>query len=627
MNKYLLSLFILLALSSNSWAAILVVSPNGTYTTKTTLEAARTAADVASKTIVITSALTQAQSNITAAWPSDRALTVKKGGSIANSTAFTINAPFSAGNYQVFTGAGSVLFGSGSASNVPSTWFGGDGAAIQKALDSVVMTSASAELSGQFGAVVTVPSGRYLVTTTLSVPPNVNIKGEGKLSTILQASGLTSGMAVIRYAGSSGGQTHSKISDMTISGNNIAGIIGVDFWDGTGGASQQNFATLENCYLVRYAVGANVDSTDASKYIIYSKIINCTFDSGSSAYTASIQFKNAINWFRVEGNHFFGSSTAGGRAILTDTTTIPDSIWLVNNSIDNSPNADGATLYLTALAGSQSVGYFLSGNRIEGSGVYVAGAYATANIKNNSISDAPYCVKSVGSNVQIEGNTLLVKSGASTTTNSTAIIIASGATDNVIGWNNYGTPGDPTYAAIRYSDAGTKTVQSGILWTSIGQTGTYLASDIVSVPSITLGRADRYRCTVAGSINAAAVATTGSIADTSNTLTVASGTGFERGMIITIAGVTGAKTIQHRSGNTITLTSAADATVSGAAVALQAPTFQASSWTVKKSTTANRPSLNSSEVGVMYLDTTLDADGKPVWWTGTGWVDATGAGV
>lgn len=48
---------------------------------------------------------------------------------------------------------------------------------------------------------------------------------------------------------------------------------------------------------------------------------------------------------------------------------------------------------------------------------------------------------------------------------------------------------------------------------------------------------------------------------------------------------------------------------------------------VKKATTANRPTLTASDIGVVYLDTTLDADGKPIWWTGTAWVDATGATV
>jgi hypothetical protein len=46
---------------------------------------------------------------------------------------------------------------------------------------------------------------------------------------------------------------------------------------------------------------------------------------------------------------------------------------------------------------------------------------------------------------------------------------------------------------------------------------------------------------------------------------------------------------------------------------------------VVKNTTANRPSLPLT--GQLYLDTTLDPDGKPIWYTGTAWVDATGAVV
>ena len=44
-------------------------------------------------------------------------------------------------------------------------------------------------------------------------------------------------------------------------------------------------------------------------------------------------------------------------------------------------------------------------------------------------------------------------------------------------------------------------------------------------------------------------------------------------------------------------------------------------------TTANRPTPSANDIGLQYLDTTLDADGKPIWWTGTAWVDATGAVV
>lgn len=57
-------------------------------------------------------------------------------------------------------------------------------------------------------------------------------------------------------------------------------------------------------------------------------------------------------------------------------------------------------------------------------------------------------------------------------------------------------------------------------------------------------------------------------------------------------------------------------------------TWAATGWYTKKDTTANRPTgLTSSDAGVQYFDTTLAANGKPIWWTGTAWVDATGTTV
>jgi hypothetical protein len=53
----------------------------------------------------------------------------------------------------------------------------------------------------------------------------------------------------------------------------------------------------------------------------------------------------------------------------------------------------------------------------------------------------------------------------------------------------------------------------------------------------------------------------------------------------------------------------------------------ATQFGVRRDTTANRPVLTAADIGAVHLDTTLDADGKPIWWTGTVWVDGTGATV
>lgn len=44
-----------------------------------------------------------------------------------------------------------------------------------------------------------------------------------------------------------------------------------------------------------------------------------------------------------------------------------------------------------------------------------------------------------------------------------------------------------------------------------------------------------------------------------------------------------------------------------------------------KDTTASRPAeVGTSDNGVMFLDTTLHADGKPIWWNGVKWIDCNG---
>lgn len=43
-----------------------------------------------------------------------------------------------------------------------------------------------------------------------------------------------------------------------------------------------------------------------------------------------------------------------------------------------------------------------------------------------------------------------------------------------------------------------------------------------------------------------------------------------------------------------------------------------------KGTSTQRPTLSTSDTGYQFFDTTL---GKPIWWSGSAWVDATGATV
>ena len=163
--------------------AILVFSPNGTHVVKPTLEAARTSADCTGKTVVVTSALTAAQSDITAAWPTNRTLEVKTGGVINNTAAFivtgsltmsdgtfgtgstgaiTINGKFSAGLYKVFAGTGAVTFGVASAKIIYPEWWGAVG---DDTTDSTAAVQIAATAAGT--AKILELTGMYSVTSTL----------------------------------------------------------------------------------------------------------------------------------------------------------------------------------------------------------------------------------------------------------------------------------------------------------------------------------------------------------------------------------------------------------------------------------------------------------------------------
>jgi hypothetical protein len=44
----------------------------------------------------------------------------------------------------------------------------------------------------------------------------------------------------------------------------------------------------------------------------------------------------------------------------------------------------------------------------------------------------------------------------------------------------------------------------------------------------------------------------------------------------------------------------------------------------KLGVTGSRPILTASDIGFIYFDTTLAAQGRPIWWNGTLWVDDAG---
>ena len=55
--------------------------------------------------------------------------------------------------------------------------------------------------------------------------------------------------------------------------------------------------------------------------------------------------------------------------------------------------------------------------------------------------------------------------------------------------------------------------------------------------------------------------------------------------------------------------------------------WAAVSWVVFIGSTGQRPILSSGDIGVQFLDLSLASNGKPIYWSGSNWVDSLGAPV
>ena len=187
--------------------AILVFSPNGTYVTKPTLEAARTSADCAGKTVVVTTALTAAQSAIAAAWPADRALRVEKSGM----------------RERV-----SVLdFGADPTGVTDST------AAIQAAINYLASTVTWDSLFPTGGGTVFFPTGKYLIGPAgigyiQADMTNILLQGAGVGATSIMAATSTSAtIPIINSIRNTGLDrvVNFEIRDLYIQGNFLVDVV------------------------------------------------------------------------------------------------------------------------------------------------------------------------------------------------------------------------------------------------------------------------------------------------------------------------------------------------------------------------------------------------------------------
>lgn len=167
--------------------------------------------------------------------------------SISNSVTLTINGTFDAKLYQVFSGAGDVVFG-GSMTYVYPQWWGttedgstNDAAAFQAANDSI---------EGIGGTIyVPNPSTSYGIGTTVDLSAEVHILGSGFND--LPTFTATEATAVFRYAGAgewatdpAGNIVGGSIRNVSIDGN-YTGTIGIEI-------DIARFIYIENCFIKHF---------------------------------------------------------------------------------------------------------------------------------------------------------------------------------------------------------------------------------------------------------------------------------------------------------------------------------------------------------------------------------------
>lgn len=166
-----------------------------------------------------------------------------------------------------------------------------DGAEIQAAID-------AAETAG--GGIVVIPRGTYKFATTLTLPPNVILRGYGYGVSVLKYTG--SAIAFDVNDGGAGNVSYeSSIEDLKI----------IDDGTGTSGlrlVGASHFAIIR-CRVTGFTSGVHFQGS-AARPVTGIKITDCSIDGNVNGITADTA-NNTNNQIRVEGCRIASNSTRG----------------------------------------------------------------------------------------------------------------------------------------------------------------------------------------------------------------------------------------------------------------------------------------------------------------------------
>ena len=311
---------------------------------------------------------------------------------------------------------------------VDGTTYAATGAGIQAAIDAL-----PAE-----GGKVFIPEGTYSITSTITVPSNVWLEGAGASSTVLYNNGI--GDSVIENADTTNGNSHIKISNLKIDGNDpgtCSDCHGIYF-------NNVTYSQIDSVYVYDaddYGIYFNVSaSSTISNNILESNLRGVYFNSSSN---------NIIN-----SNNSNNNSQHGIHIVSGSNNTIADNIsnnntgygvWIDDSAYNNiiigniiSNNSIGINIFNYA---DNNIVTGNTSNNNSQHGIYLFSSsnnIITGNTFNNNSQHGIY-ILSVSNNNTVTGNTVY-DNGAGDTYHG---IYLSGSDYNLVSSNNiYDSAGD-----------------------------------------------------------------------------------------------------------------------------------------------------------------------------------------
>lgn len=456
--------------------------------------------------------------------PANVCLVPEKGAvlSVATTKTLTINGPFEAGLYQVFTGAGSVLFGDGAVKTVNNYWFGaavgGENAtATQAAIDSIPATG---------GVTLLLAKSLYSSTVVVSKPNVVvdsNFNDQTWSTSYAKIGAGDYGIYNVMFAVTASNvkfiNTSFTQGSFTSSGFYIWFALGTD-----GGV-------VDNCnfYDLLYSVAENGVCIQTRTTTTNTHIRNCYFENCRGAVvlqgSRSSIFNNiSQNTDSNGGADAIYSIDAGDGNDMSHNQVYKAQACPVSGSVyqiaGSATNFTCSYNYLNGLKGG--IGFYLSS---------YAGVYPKkGTVSHNTIS---------GGNL-------------TPTASFTMMRLLPGCQEIEVSNN-------------KFIEMGTESVTSMALDISPGNNRA-LYNDIYLDPNKDLTWAIRVLPSLVAS-------TTGAITTGTKSLVVADATGFKLNDNISIDGITGNRKITDITGTTITIDFNADNTVTGAKVITPAPGY------------------------------------------------------